>query len=199
MKKLIEELQRTEHGFKHIVEAGNEILKDKNPNHFRTAVAMLDEPSYQGRMLGTHLLGELSYDNNEALDTLLTTVANDPNWRVQEMLAKALDRFCKLNGYEQSLTNIREWLSHDHPNVRRATTEGLRIWTARPYFKTHPDEAIRLIASNKSHESEYLRKSVGNALRDIARKHADLVQGEVRTWDTSDPKVAFTAKLTVAR
>jgi 3-methyladenine DNA glycosylase AlkC len=33
-------------------------------------------------------------------------------------------------------------------------------------------------------ESEYVRKSAGNALRDISRKHKTLVANEVQTWDT---------------
>lgn len=30
-----------------------------------------------------------------------------------------------------------------------AVTEGLRIWTSRPYFKDNPNEAIRRIAALK--------------------------------------------------
>ena len=55
-------------------------------------------------------------------------------------------------------------------NVRRAVTEGLRIWTSRPYFKDNPDEAIKRIATLKEDSSEYVRKSVGNSLRDISKK-----------------------------
>lgn len=199
MKVLIERLKQIEHGFKHIEEAGDELLKDPALNHFDVAVSLLDEESYQGRMLGTHLLGQLSAGDVNALGLLLTKVASDPNWRVQEMLAKALDRHCRMLGYDRALSSIRAWISHDHPNVRRAVTEGLRIWTSRPYFKDHPAEAIRLIASNKAHESEYLRKSVGNALRDIARKFPDLVKNEVASWDLADRRVAFTSKLVAAR
>lgn len=199
MNVLIEKLKQIEHGFKHVIETGEELLKEPDTDHFGIAFALLDDESYQGRMLATHMLGELSADNKRALELLLTKVVADPNWRVQEMLAKALDCYCRIVGYDQSLECIQAWVAHDHPNVRRAVTEGLRIWTARPYFKTHPLEAIQLIAANKAHESEYLRKSVGNALRDITRKHADLVKGEVATWDLTDRRIAFTAKLIVAR
>ena len=44
-------------------------------------------------------------------------------------------------------------------------------------------------------ESEYVRKSVGNALRDISRKHKDLVRAEVEKWDTSDKHIKQTCKL----
>lgn len=55
-------------------------------------------------------------------------------------------------------------------NVRRAASEGLRVWTSRKYFKEHPDVAIRLLASHREGESEYVRKSAGNCLRDISKK-----------------------------
>ncbi|MDR6805993.1 hypothetical protein J2Y45_003185 [Dyadobacter sp. BE34] len=199
MKVLIERLKQIEHGFKHIVEAGDELLEDSTLNHFGMALALLDDESYQGRMLATHMLGQLSANDMKALDLLLTKVAADPNWRVQEMLAKALDHYCRMLGYGRVLGSIQQWITNDHPNVRRAVTEGLRIWTSRPYFKDHPLEAIQLIARNRAHESEYLRKSVGNALRDIARKFPDLVKSEVANWDLADRRVAFTSKLVASR
>ena len=55
--------------------------------------------------------------------------------------------------------------------MRRAVTEGLRIWTGRPYFHNHPEVAIQLLSQLRNDESEYVRKSVGNALRDISKKH----------------------------
>lgn len=47
----------------------------------------------------------------------------------------------------------------------------------------------------KDDESEYVRKSAGNALRDISRKHKDLVAEELRTWDTFNKRVLFTYEL----
>ena len=124
---------------------------------------------YQVRMYGVFLFGYLSIDN-EILAFMRDEVSKDENWRVQEVLAKAFDEFCKSIGYEKSLPIIDEWLNHDNPNTRRAVTEGLRIWTSRTYFKENPNEAIRRIANLKEDKSEYVRKSVGNALRDISKK-----------------------------
>ena len=103
-------------------------------------------------------------------------VSKDENWRVQEILAKAFDEFCKKRGYEQALLTIDEWLKNGNANAKRAVSEGLRIWTSRPYFKDNPDEAIWRLASLKDDASEYLRKSVGNALKDISKKFPNLVK-----------------------
>ena len=78
---------------------------------------------------------------------------------------------------------------------RKSVSEGLRIWTARPYFSDHPAAAIALLSQHHADASVYLRKSVGNALRDISRKHPDLVRAELAHWDRSDKRVLVTYKL----
>lgn len=99
------------------------------------------------------------------------------------------------SSYETSLPVIKDWLADANPNVRRAVTEGLRIWTTRDYFREHPEAAIKLLSQLRADESEYVRKSVGNALRDISRKHKELIRTELQSWDTSDKHVLQTYKL----
>ena len=133
---------------------------------------------YQVRMYSVFLFGHLS-SYEEILIFMRDEVSKDDNWRVQEVLAKAFDEFCKKIGYEKALPVIDEWLKNNNPNTRRAVTEGLRIWTSRPYFKENPNEAIRRIAALKEDSSEYVRKSVGNALRDISKKFPELIKEEL--------------------
>ena len=143
---------------------------------------------YQVRMYGVFLFGYLSTDK-EILTFMREKVSKDDNWRVQEVLAKSFDEFCKSIGYEKTLTVIDEWLNHDNPNTRRAVTECLRIWTSRPYFKENPKEAIRRIANLKEDKSEYVRKSVGNALRDISKKFPELIKDELNTWKLENKEI----------
>ena len=143
---------------------------------------------YQVRMYGVFLFGYLSTDK-EILTFMREEVSKDDNWKVQEVLAKSFDEFCKSIGYEKTLTVIDEWLNHDNPNTRRAVTEGLRIWTSRPYFKENPREAIRRIANLKEDKSEYVRKSVGNALRDISKKFPELIKDELNTWKLENKEI----------
>lgn len=192
---LLSRLIQTEHGFKHITSASDDLLRDKNLNHFEIAQELIKHNTYQGRMLGTYLLGELSAENNFALHILKTQVSEDENWRVQEMLAKAFDQYAKKIGYESALPEINNWLSDQNPNVIRAVIEGLRIWTSRPYFKENPAVAVHLISQHRHHKSEYVRKSVENALRDISRKFPDLIKHETAQWTLQDKNVAFTYKL----
>lgn len=149
---------------------------------------------YQVRMYAVFLLGHLSQES-DVLSFLRDDVSADSNWRVQEVLAKAFDNFCAVRGYEAALPVIDEWLSDPRPNVRRAVTEGLRIWTRRPYFRDHPGDAIARLSKLRSDASEYVRKSVGNALRDISKKHPELVVAELRTWSLETKKVSQVYRL----
>lgn len=150
--------------------------------------------AYQVRMYAVFLLGHLSQES-DVLSFLRDDVSADSNWRVQEVLAKAFDDFCAARGYEAALPVIDEWLSDSRPNVRRAVTEGLRIWTSRPYFRDHPGDAIARLSKLRSDASEYVRKSVGNALRDISKKHPELVAAELRTWSLETTEVAQVYRL----
>jgi len=195
MKKLLDKIKSIEHGFKHIVEVGNIILADKTKNHLEFAKIFISDESYQVRMLGVYILGERSLIDKAALEILETEIPGDTNWRVQEMLAKAFDRYCQKIGYEKALPTIKRWIDCKHENINRAIIEGLRIWTGKSYFKENPKLAIDLISKHKSNKSEYVRKSVGNALRDIKRKFPTEVETEIKTWDFTDEKIEYTYKL----
>ena len=196
INEILNYILHVEHGFQHIIDGADEIFSANSREQcFEVALELFRNDAYQARMLATTILGRLAIEDNDALRFLKEQVSTDENWRVQEMLAKAFDEICKNRGYEKCFCLIENWLDDDNPNVIRAVTEGLRIWTSRPFFKENPSLAIALIAKHKAHESEYLRKSVGNALRDISKKHAELIRNEVQQWDLSNPRILFTYKL----
>jgi len=192
---LEKELSLIENGFK---EEEKRALTDynSNDNEYIKKLAFLAYKSdtYQVRMYGVFLFGYLSEDK-DILTYMKDEVSKDSNWRVQEVLAKAFDEFCKKIGYEKSLRVIDEWLNSENPNTRRAVVEGLRIWTSRPYFKNNPNEAIRRIADLKDDSSEYVRKSVGNALRDISKKFPELIRIELENWNLESKEINQVYKL----
>ena len=192
---LEKEFSLIENGFK---EEEKRALADyqSNDNAYIKELAFLAYKSnvYQVRMYGVFLFGYLS-EQDDILAFMRDEVSKDDNWRVQEVLAKAFDEFCKKIGYEKALPIIDEWLQNSNPNVRRAVTEGLRIWTSRPYFKENPYEAIRRIAALKEDSSEYVRKSVGNALRDISKKFPELIKEELDGWDINSKEIQKVYKL----
>lgn len=192
---LEKEFSLIENGFK---EEEKRALSDyrSNDKEFVKKLAFLayNSNTYQIRMYGVFLFGYLS-EQNDILTFMRDEVSKDDNWRVQEVLAKAFDEFCKKIGYEKALPVIDEWLKNNNPNTRRAVTEGLRIWTSRPYFKENPYEAVRRIAALKEDSSEYVRKSVGNALRDISKKFPELIKEELDSWDVNSKEIQQVFKL----
>lgn len=195
-EKLIKRVRKVKQGFTEIRRASDEVIKKENSAAaLDSAKELLESPVYQARMLAAFILGRLAPQSPESLKLLRQRVSRDPDWRVQETLAEAFDQLCKDTGYEESLPLIREWLHDDNPSVRRAVSEGLRVWTARPYFRDHPEMALRLLSTLRADESDYVRKSVGSALKDISRKHRNLVNAELRGWDLSDKKIQKTYQL----
>lgn len=148
-------------------------------------ITLYQSDNFQIQEIGIFLLGYAAHEIPESLDFLRNTVSKHQNWKVQEILAMAFDNHCKSIGYENAVPLITDWLSDANPNVRRAASEGLRVWTSRPYFKDHPSVAIRLLSDRKTDSSEYVRKSIGNALKDISKKHPELVFDEIHKWDVS--------------
>lgn len=151
--------------------------------------------NFQIQEVGVFLAGYVADVYPDALDFLRDEVSRHPNWKVQEILAMSFDNYCAKIGYEEALPVIRAWFVNENANVRRAASEGLRVWTSRKYFKEHPQTAIKLLASHKNDESEYVRKSAGNSLRDISKKFPDLVLQELNTWDLSSKEIKQVYKL----
>jgi hypothetical protein len=196
LETLIARVSQTTHGFTDIRRAADELEAQDSPaDCLSVAQALFASEVAQARMLAVFLFGGLAAKDTAQLAFLREQVSCDEDWRVQEILAQAFDQSCKDTGYEAALPTIDVWLHDEHPNVRRAVSEGLRIWTSRPYFKAHPEAAIDRLSLLKADPSAYVRKSAGNALRDISRKHADLVRAEVSQWDTSDKATHETYQL----
>ena len=196
IQSLIQRVQKTQHGFTDILKAAEEVFANQSKAEtLSLAKELFVSDIHQVRVLATFLFGKLSAKSKESFAFLRKRVSLDKDWRVQETLAKAFDQYCGDSGYEKSLPVIKDWLADENPNVRRAVTEGLRIWTSRDYFREHPEIAIQLLSQLRADESEYVRKSEGNALRDISRKHKDLIRKELQRWDVSDRHIMQTYKL----
>ena len=53
----------------------------------------------------------------------------------------------------------------------------------------------RRIAALKDDSSEYVRKSVGNSLRDIGKKFPELIKEELDCWDINSKEIKQVYKL----
>lgn len=193
---IILKIEKIKGGFKPIRDEAHAYISSHSQEEcVRLAHELYSSPVYQARMMATLMFGSFAAKDKKILAFLRKVVSKDTDWRTQEMLAMAFDNYCKDIGYQQALPTIKDWLKDENHNVRRAVTEGLRIWTSREYFKEHPDVAIEILSSLKGDHHEYVRKSVGNAIRDISRFHKELVKKELATWNVADKNVALTYAL----
>jgi len=198
MDNMIEEVMNEKSGFLKKQELAEYYCKNHTlQDCLQTAQELYKSSEYQIRCFAVFIFGNISRESDESLVFLKGTVGKDINWRVQEVLAKAFDKFCSGVGYEKALPVIIEWLEDENPNIRRAVTEGLRIWTNREYFKTDPGKAVELLSGLKNDKSEYVRKSVGNSLRDISKKHKDLIKYELDSWNLNNREISQVYKLAV--
>ena len=195
IKSLEREFSLIKSGFKEEEKRALADYKNNDRVYVKTlAFLSYESKVYQVRMYGVFIFGYLS-DDSDILTFMRDEVSKDDNWRVQEVLAKAFDEYCRNTGYESAIPVIDEWLKSDNPKTRRAVTEGLRIWTSKSYFQENPQEAIKRISPLKEDTSEYVRKSVGNALRDISRKFPELIKEELKTWNLETKEIKQVYKL----
>lgn len=80
MNEILENIVKIEHGFKHIIEAGNLLLKNDGIDHLLMAKRFIEtDQVYQIRMLGVYMLGEISHTNSDALHILENIIPKDEN------------------------------------------------------------------------------------------------------------------------
>ncbi len=179
--------------------AAHAFLSQPQPDVFEQAVAMYAHPAWEVRSFALALLGGQAAGDPRALAFLFDRCGDDPAWQANEALAMAFDDYCAAVGYEQAIPLMRQWLHASQANLRRAVSEGLRPWTAgkRAVFASNPQLAIDLLGTLKDDPSRYVQESAGNALRDIGRKHFDLVLAALRAWVAEQPQSQ--ARRTVAK
>mgnify|MGYP002751699489 FL=1 len=51
------------------------------------------------------------------------------------------------------------------------------------------EESIQRLAALKEDSGQYVRKSVGNALRDISKKFPEFIRKEVETWSLDSKEI----------
>jgi 3-methyladenine DNA glycosylase AlkC len=56
-------------------------------------------------------------------------------------------------------------------------------------------EAINILSKYKTDESEYVRKSIGNALKDISKKHPELIKKKLKKWELDSKEITQVYKL----
>ena len=87
---------------------------------------------------------------------------------------------------ERMLVEFVRWATHPNEHVRRLASEGARPrlpWAmALPQFKRDPRPLLPILEALRDDPSEYVRRSVANHLKDIAKDHPGLVLEIAQRW-----------------
>lgn len=87
---------------------------------------------------------------------------------------------------ERAMKIIAGWAVHPSDQVRRLASEACRPhlpWARKlPALVEYPEDGLGILEELKDDPSEYVRRSVGNHLNDVAKDHADLVIDLCEKW-----------------
>lgn len=99
---------------------------------------------------------------------------------------------------DQMIERMITWSEHEHPAVRRLSTEGCRPrlpWAmALPDLKKDPAPILPVLEKLKSDPSESVRRSVANNLNDISKDHPELVLDLATQWQGFSKEVDWVVK-----
>ena len=92
---------------------------------------------------------------------------------------------------ERTLAHVTAWVTDPDPHVRRLASEGTRPrlpWGIRlKPLVADPAPILPVLKALRDDPSDYVRRSVANALNDISKDHPDLVAGIVADWGRDAP------------
>jgi 3-methyladenine DNA glycosylase AlkC len=84
------------------------------------------------------------------------------------------------------LEQMKAWSGHDHPQVRRLSSEGSRPrlpWAmAIPYLKHDPSPILPILENLRDDPAETVRRSVANSLNDISKDNPVVTIELARRW-----------------
>lgn len=125
------------------------------------------------------------------LNHIKTNYANHSNWEMREISGYTIREGLKTYP-EITLTILNEWLTKNpNANVRRLISESLRPMADIQWLRDPKknDPIIDILNTLKADKSEYVRKSVGNNIKDLSKympiKILDLTEKWIRTTNIS--------------
>lgn len=110
--------------------------------------------------------------------------ANDSEWEIREMSGYIIRKSLK-NFPEKTLQTLKKWLLNEkNPNIKRLIAESLRPlsdvkWLRNPEKN---DEILDILNIIRADPSEYVRKSVGNNLKDLSKYMPKKILKFIKNW-----------------
>jgi len=166
------------------------LLKYQQKSSFTiiTNIFNFPDPSRDNHMINyaLALMGEYScFSESNMYQTLnqITLWINHPFWEVREMCPYPV-RLAFSKYPEQVLKIFHKWLESSNENLRRTAIESLRPLAESKWLRdpTKNDCIIDLMSRVKADPSVYVRKSVGNNLKDLTKYMPEKILGILESW-----------------
>jgi len=136
--------------------------------------------------LGVILLG---YHMSSSLQDLckgfeiLPKYVDHPNWEIREMSCFCI-RECIKNFRQETISYLQPWVRSENSNIRRLVSESLRPLNDMKWLRD-PEEndfLLRFLHELRADPSEYVRKSVGNNLKDLSKYIPVIILDLLSAW-----------------
>ncbi|MFX0050493.1 MAG: DNA alkylation repair protein [Candidatus Hermodarchaeota archaeon] len=129
---------------------------------------------------------------------LIKRAANDPHFGVRESAQMAMRELLQ-EFPDKILSYYEQWIDDSKENIRRCVSESLRpvLVNGKNWLRNNPQKAIQLLTKLNQDPSIYVRKSVGNNLADISKRHPILVLSTLHIWlseNNYDKRTMFIAR-----
>ncbi len=170
--------------------SGNYLHKVQHIDSFAFIAALFAHPdSNRNNHMKNYaiaLMGELATFSEENFQKAMLQTkiwAEHPHWEIREMSGQVIRKGLKVFPIK-SLAILKEWSTSESDNLRRLSIESLRPladikWLRDPKKN---DCILEILALNKADSSIYVRKSVGNNLKDLTKYMPEKILTLVREW-----------------
>jgi len=125
------------------------------------------------------------------ITTLIEEYANDNEWSIRESTGSAILAGLKKNP-EKTLEFLFDWVDSENENLRQIVSESSRPMAEVKWLRdpTKNDKILELLTLLRMDPSIYVRKSVGNNLKDLSKYMPEKVLDLMEKWiKDSDLKV----------
>lgn len=160
----------------------NRFLKGKKPSEARK---IIHEMEITGDMLrfAIHVAAHVAAEDLDAVLTDVKRWADHDDWEIRENACYPL-RFALKKNKVETLNVLRSWAQDDNENIRRAAAESLRPLSEIKWLRDPEknDQVLEIISLINHDPSIYVRKAVGNNLKDLTKYMPEKILRLIEGW-----------------
>jgi 3-methyladenine DNA glycosylase AlkD len=162
---------------------GKEIgkLLVKESWRFKRLMKLWKEGRRDERLIVISALGEISKKDYENSKSFVLNVLNDiPDWEICDQLAVKVVVNLVIQNRDEMFSLMQKWIKSENKWIRR-----LAVATIPPYIRREKTESkicLQLLNEEMKEEDKDVKKAIGWALREVAKKDPESVFEFLQRW-----------------